>query len=113
VDSLNPSLQNLEWENEIKKKRFFAVRQKSQEPNPGHTKFLARLKCCHQALNGRNKDMFPCPEEEEEEEIETLSVTSFFPRTGAKTQKTRKNCHESRRMTHNWKQTKPTQRNQK
>ena len=51
-------------------------------------------------MNGRNKDMFPCPEEEEEdeeEEIETLSVTSFFPRTGAlqeesktKTQNTRK-----------------------
>ena len=98
--SLNPSLQNLEGENEIKKKRFFAVPQKSQEPNPGHTKFLATLKCCHKALNGRNKDMFPCPEEEEddeEEEVETLSVTSFFPRTGAlqeesktKTQNTRK-----------------------
>lgn len=60
------------------------------------------------------------PEEEEEEEIETLSVTSFSPQTGAlqeerKTElkKIGKNCHESRRMTQNWKQTKPTQRNQK
>lgn len=57
---------------------------------------------------------------EEEEEIETLSVTSFSPQTGAlqkerktETQKNRKNCHESRRMTQNWKQTKPTQRNPK